>query len=287
VSAPNGNGGGAEVAKVPVNVTAPIQAWDEVWRLAANLATAALLPRDLHGKPADVAAMILYGQDLGLSPMQAIQGIYIVEGRPSLSAQLWLALVRRAGHRVSVEEHTSNSCTVYIKRGDTGEDHKVTYTINDAIASGLVSLREGKPYARSQQGKALPWELHTKSMLLARAVSTCCRFIAPEIALGFYSPDEVEEIGERVEAERLDVTSVAEQDGRRPEDVAADVDAIEAEFVVDESIPGAPGEANYTCGVCGERGHYTDECTVTCNVCGEDGHAGNYCPTKGLNGGLA
>lgn len=238
MSAPNGRTG-SEVAKVPVNVTAPIQAWDEVWRLAGNLSTAALLPKDLRGKPADVAAMILYGQDLGLSPMQAIQGIYIVEGRPSLSAQLWLALVRRAGHRVSVEEHTSQSCTVYIKRGDTGEEHKVTYTIQDAVSSGLVSLREGKPYARSQQGKALPWELHTKSMLLARAVSTCCRFIAPEIALGFYSPDEVEEIRERIEAERLDVEPVGEQDGRlnTPEDAAAAVADIEAEFVDAEVVP--------------------------------------------------
>jgi hypothetical protein len=225
-------------ALVPVNVSAPITGWDEVWRLSSNLAHAEILPADLRGKPADVAAMILYGQDLGLSPMQAIQGIYIVEGRPSLSAQLWLALVRRAGHRVSVEEHTSNSCTVYIKRGDTGEDHKVTYTINDAIASGLVSLREGKPYARSAKGKALPWELHTKSMLLARAVSTCCRFIAPEIALGFYSPDEVEEIGERIEAERLDVQPVGEHDGRiSHEDAAAAVADIEAEFVDAEVVP--------------------------------------------------
>lgn len=247
-------------ALVPVNVSAPITGWDEVWRLSSNLAHAQVLPKELRGKPADVAAMILYGQDLGLSPMQAIQGIYIVEGRPSLSAQLWLALVRRAGHRVSVEEHSSQSCTVYIKRGDTSEDHKVTYTLSDAIASGLVSLRDGRPYARSQTGKALPWELHTKSMLLARAVSTCCRFIAPEIALGFYSPDEVEEIGERVEVERLDVQPVGEEDGRSsPEATAAAVADIEAEYTDAEVVPEYPPEACQTCGVIGHLDG-DDEC---------------------------
>lgn len=237
--------------RLPVNVGGRIESFDEVYRLAQNLATAGLMPRDLRGKPADVTAIILFGQDLGLSPMQAIQGIYVVEGRPSLSAQLWLALVRRAGHRVSVIEHTAETCTVRVVRGDTGEEHVTTWTFEQAVRAGLVAWKDGKPYARSSQGKPLPWELHTKAMLLARAVSECCRFIAPEIALGFYSPDEVEEIADRecVEAERIDVQAPSAADGvRRPEQVAADVEALEAEFVEEPPTPRPDGRTAISAG---------------------------------------
>jgi hypothetical protein len=230
---------GQPAGKLPVNVSGRISSFDEVYRLAQNLSTAGLMPRDLRGKAADVTAIILYGQDLGLSPMQSIQGIYVVEGRPSLSAQSWLALVRRAGHKPSVLEHSAERCTVHIVRGDDPtQEHTATWSIQDAVNAQRCQLRDGKPYARSKEGKPLPWELYPKAMLLARAVSECCRFIAPEIALGFYTPDEVEEIAERelVDASRVDSPQVTEEPAQ-PQDVAAAVEAIEAEFVEEPTQP--------------------------------------------------
>jgi hypothetical protein len=244
----------------PVQLGRPIQSLDEAWRLSKALSMANLMPYNLRGKDPDVLAILLYGQDLGLSPMQSIQGIYVVEGRPSISAQLWLALVRRAGHRVSVLEHTAETCTVHIVRGDTGEEHKATFTLAEAVAAKRVEIREGKPFARSEKGKPLPWELYPRAMLLARAVSQCCRFIAPEIALGFYSQDEVEEIAEReqVESRRADAAA-AEPSVQRP--VADEVAAVEAEFAAaeleraretshDVMVTGSEEGFTWRCGVC-------------------------------------
>lgn len=166
---------------------------DDLMHLSKVMAVSSLLPAALRGKPADVAIILMYGAELGLGPGQALQGIYVVEGRPSLSAQLWLALTRRGGHRASVVEHTGQKCTVKITRGDTGEEHTHTFTLEDAVRMGRVSIKDGEPWARSTQGKPLNWETNTKAMLLARAVSACCRFICPEVALGFYSEDELEE----------------------------------------------------------------------------------------------
>lgn len=227
--------------KAPVPVNRPIADLDQAWRLAQNLAVANLLPTALHGRPSDVMAIILYGQDLGLSPMQAIQGIYVVEGRPSISAQLWLALVRRAGHQAKVIEHTDTSCAVQMKRGDTGEEHEVTYTLQNGVTAGRVTLKDGKPFARSQKGKPLPWELQTKAMLLARAVSACARFLCPEVAFGFYTPDEVEEIAEReqVPSDRLDDSDfkpVTFEDGAQQAAAANDQPA-EAEPAKESSEP--------------------------------------------------
>lgn len=237
-------------AKTPVPLGRPIQSLDEAWRLSKALAMSQMLPKSLRGKDPDVLAMLLYGQDLGLSPMQSIQGIYVVEGRPSISAQLWLALVRRAGHRVSVIEHSMERCTVEIVRGDTGERHSATFTLDEAIAAGRVKrLEDGSLRARSEQGKPLPWELYPKAMLLARAVSQVCRFAAPEIAFGFYSADEVEEIAER-EAEVVESVRVDQPEQSTPDvqATAEEVADLEGEFVGTDSAedPLPP------CVVCGD-----------------------------------
>jgi hypothetical protein len=246
--------GEIEKSRVPVPVNRPIETLDGAYRMAQNLALAQLLPTALRGKPSDVFAMILYGQDLGLSPMQAIQGIYVVEGRPSLAAQTWLALARRDGHRIEVVSHSGTECTVKLTRGDTGEIHTSTYTLEDAVAAGRVTVKEGKPVARSQTGKVLPWEAHTKSMLLARAVSAGCRFLMPEIALGFYTPDEAEEAAE---AEAVVVEAVREQErepGVEPETVQAELAELVAEYG-----PEVVEQAGWTCPECEVVHPATDE----------------------------
>lgn len=165
--------------KAPVTLSRPLTDIDQAWRMATALASSSLLPDALRNKASDVLSMILYGQDLGLSPMQAIQGIYVVKGKPQMSAQTWIALTRRAGHRLSVLEHTAEKCTVEITRGDTGEAHAETFTIADAQTAKLTSNDT--------------WSKYPKRMLLARAVTNCCRFICPEIALGFGTEGEYEE----------------------------------------------------------------------------------------------
>lgn len=193
---------------------------DDLREIANMTAVSALLPRSLQGKSADVGVIIMYGADLGLSPMQAIQGIYVVNGRPTLAAQTWLALARRAGHKIKVEEHTDEKCTIHIVRGDTGEEHTSTYTYAEAQAAKLT-------------GKDV-WQQHRKAMLLARAVSSGCRFACPEIALGFYAEGELDE-PEKVTAVRVDQEPMP--DPIPPAEAVAAVEAIEAEFA--DVIPGS------------------------------------------------
>lgn len=160
-----------EQAKVPVPLVGQLNDLDQAYRYAQALAQSNLLPKDLFGKPANVLTIILYGQQLNLTPMQAIQSIYVVNGRPSMSGQLWLSKVREAGHRVKVSDHTPKSCTVTITRGDTAEEHTETFTWDEAVTAKLT-------------GKDV-WKSYPKRMLLWRAVSNCATVICPEVALGF------------------------------------------------------------------------------------------------------
>ena len=58
------------------------------------IARSDLAPKDYKGKPENVAVAIAMGMELGVSPMQAIQGIAVINGRPSVWGDLMLALCR-------------------------------------------------------------------------------------------------------------------------------------------------------------------------------------------------
>lgn len=249
-----------EKSRLPVAVGVPLNGLDEAYRLSQNLALATVLPRDLRGKPSDVLAIVLYGRDLGLSPMQSIQGIYVVKGKPQLSATTWTALARRAGHKVTWGACDDRAATVTITRADDQENpHTETFTIEDAVQARLCRIEDGKVIARSQSGEPLPWETYTKTMLRNRAISNCGKLQCPEVALGFaiegdydYVPDEVTVVAPEhhgAESEVIDAEVVEDPDRLRDELAQA-----EAEFTRQ-----APGDL--TCGVCGAVGdHFEDAC---------------------------
>ena len=103
------------------------------------------VPSALRGSGPAVAACILAGRELGIGPMTALQHLYVIEGRPSQSAQLMRALVLRAGHHFEVVELTNTRCTVEGRRkGSTGAPKRVTWTLDDARRAGL----DGRPIWR-------------------------------------------------------------------------------------------------------------------------------------------
>lgn len=161
--------------RIDVPIGVPLSDLDQAWKLAAALMQSYLLPASLTKNPkatqANVTLILFYGAELGLPPMQSIQEIYVVNGRPMLSGRLWLAKVREAGHKVEKLVHTAQECTIKITRGDTGEEWEETFTIEDAR---IAKLDKKDTYLQ-----------HPKRMLLWRAVSNCATGICPEVAMGF------------------------------------------------------------------------------------------------------
>jgi hypothetical protein len=201
---------------------------DQAYRLSQALALSDIIPDALKGKPGNVLALMLYGQDLGLSPMQAMQGIDVIKGKPRISAKLMVAKAREHGHRVTVTDQSDTSCTVEVVRRDTGERHEVTFTTDDAVTARACTIKDGKPYARSQRGEAMPWETRHRTMLQWRAASECLNFICPEIAFGFAVAGDVQVGEDGFE------TQVAEVEPDKPsEDIAADFDDVEDAEIVD------------------------------------------------------
>lgn len=224
---------------------------DEAMTLSKILAVSQLVPWALQGKPADILIIMMYGRELGMRTIQALGAINVIKGRPSMSAELRVAKTTERGHRVDITctecglpfdqgnhrgdgshkydaDWTARQCTVMAVRKDNGRTAVVTYTIEDAVQAGLVQIKDGKPWARSQKGERLPWETATRDMLYHRASDRACKMIAPEVAYGLYTAEEVENMpAADVEPARVEATVGEPID---PAQAAEDAANLQAEY---------------------------------------------------------
>lgn len=169
---------------------------------ARSLASSGLIPKAFRssrggeeGLKETVANVLLateLGNTMGLTPLQALVQVNVVEGKPGLGAEAQLAQVLQAGHDIYVDEDRSDRTKATVVAQRTGQDrvHTFTYTLDDAVAAGLCRIVEDKPYARSAGGQPLPWETSTPDMLVWRAVTRCCKRLFPDVVGGLASVDD-------------------------------------------------------------------------------------------------
>jgi len=137
-----------------------------------------------HHNPADAYFTVMIGQDLGLSPAASLQNIYNVNGRPSLYADMKLALVKQhpeyAGCEISGD---AKQCTVTLRRKNANgviDTVISTFTIQDAERAKLT----GKDN----------WKMYPQRMLKARALSYACNDLFPDAMIGLLSVEEAKDI---------------------------------------------------------------------------------------------
>lgn len=162
---------------------------DERRAYVATIAQAGdLLPRALWAgnqpSPAKVLLLAETGSMLGLHPMAALQSIHIIEGKPTLSANLLAALVRRAGHRLRVttsgdwKKGTFVARAVLIRSDDPDFEFVVEWTKERATTAGLA-------------GKG-NWNKYPEAMCKARAITEVIREGAPDVTIvAAYTPEEL------------------------------------------------------------------------------------------------
>lgn len=148
------------------------------------------------GDQAGVMMIMLSARELGISPMQAINGgLNIIQGKVEISARMMGAMIRRAGHDYVVKETTETSCTIFGKRGDTGREQEATFTIAEAQKAGLVKPGGG-------------WTKWPKDMLYARALSRLARQLFSDVIGIGYVEGEIK----ATECEVLSVEDTKEVD---------------------------------------------------------------------------
>jgi len=150
---------------------------DEAMRFADMLAGSSIVPKDYIGKPGNCLVAIQWGMELGLQPMQAMQSIAVINGRPSLWGDAMLALVKaHPAFEWIKEECDGNVAICTIKR--RGEPEVVqSFSMEEAKRAGLT-------------GKQGPWTQYPKRMLQMRARGFALRDAFPDALRGVVSAEE-------------------------------------------------------------------------------------------------
>jgi hypothetical protein len=153
----------------------------EVKDLATIAVKSGLLSPEIRSPEAAVV-IILTGMELGLSPMQSLRGIYVVKGRPVLSADLLVALVKRSSECLyfRLVESTHERATYETQRVKEPVPTSITWTIEDARRADLA-------------GRGT-WKAHPAAMLRARCAAALARAVYPDLVLGLYEESEGEEM---------------------------------------------------------------------------------------------
>ncbi len=142
-----------------------------------GLLKSGFLPAAIRTKE-QAAAIILTGQELDLPPMLSLREVNVIQGKPTLSAQLMLTLAytRIPGFKANVIESTDTRCLVeFIRPGQKPYQHE--FTMQDAESLKLLEKDN--------------WKKQRKTMIRWRCISSGLRITAPDAIAGFYTAEEI------------------------------------------------------------------------------------------------
>ena len=205
--------------------------WEMMRQQVDVLAKSTLVPPNLRGKPNDLMVITLTARELQIPPMMALTKVHVIDGRPTLSAELMLALVLRAGHHMKIVEQSESRAVVECRRrGDHGEPAYFSFTIEDAMRANLPDQKlkwAGPKDNRKKVPNSGVWYEYPKAMLTARTISMACRATFPDVLMGVtYVP---EELGADVDPFTGEITAVRQDLITESEtrDLYARVDALD------------------------------------------------------------
>jgi len=162
----------------------------EAMQLAKLMAGSDLVPKDFRGKPENVLVAVQMGAEVGLAPMQAIQNIAVINGRPSVWGDATLAIVQAArdpsGRKLLMEwikeTDDGETATCAVKRLGYPEPTIRTFSMTDAKTAGLL-------------GKEGPWRSYPRRMRQMRARAFALRDGFADVLRGLAIREEVEDYG--------------------------------------------------------------------------------------------
>jgi hypothetical protein len=135
---------------------------------------------------AQAIVKIMAGRELGIGPVASMAGVYIVKGKPALSANMLAGVLKRSGkYDYRVITLTDEACEIAFFQG-AQEIGRSLFAKADAVKAGTQNM-----------------DKFARNMLFARAMTNGIRWYCPDVfAGGVYTP---EELGERTDGETGEV----------------------------------------------------------------------------------
>lgn len=157
----------------------------EAIQFSDMLANSSMVPKAYQGKPQDILVCVQWGYEMGLAPMQALQNIAVINGKPSVYGDTALALVQASPVCEDVQEFfedegTPNPVAVCVAKRKNRSPVTVRFSIEDAKRAGLW-------------GKQGPWQAYPKRMMQMRARGFALRDAFPDVLKGLITAEEAQD----------------------------------------------------------------------------------------------
>lgn len=208
-----------EITKVNMGIV-PTN-FSEVMDFSNVLSKSEIIPKAFQNKPNDIFVAINWGLTLGLPPVQALNGIAVINGRPSIFGDLAMSLVRASGKCEYVKEtQTDTAATCIVKRKNEDEQTRI-FTMDDAKRAGLLSNQT--------------WTKYPKRMMQMRARGFALRDVFADVLLGISIAEEqqdmvdVEILPSQPKEDLAPIDPLAEIE----ETIEANIDEVTVETITD------------------------------------------------------
>jgi hypothetical protein len=162
-----------------------LASFEDAFRFAKMVAASDFAPKDFRGKPESCLLAIQHGSEIGLSPMQSLQNIACINGRPAIWGDAALALCLASpvcdGIHETIEGEGDNM-TAVCQTSRKGKDANVVarFSVADAKKAGLW-------------GKTGPWSQYPRRMLQLRARGFALRDAFPDVLKGLVTAEEAQD----------------------------------------------------------------------------------------------
>jgi len=162
-----------------------LQTIDEAMTFGKLLAGSSFVPKDFRDRPADCVLAVQHGAELGLGPMQSVQSIAVVNGRPSIYGDAAIALAKGSpvceyiAERIEGDGDQMAAVCEAKRRGDP-QPTVSQFSVADAKKAGLW-------------GKSGPWQQYPKRMLQMRARGFALRDAFPDVLRGLVTAEEAQD----------------------------------------------------------------------------------------------
>jgi len=174
----------------------------------------ATVPRHLQGNPADCMAVAMQAAQWQMNPFAVAQKTHLINGALSYEAQLVNAVISRSGVLATRFEYEwygpwENVIGKFsIKKGEKGEYRVPGWTMADETGIGIIIRArlkgEDEPreldllLAQARVRNSPLWADDPRQQLAYLAVKRWARLYCPDVILGVYTPDELEERQEKI-----------------------------------------------------------------------------------------
>lgn len=180
------------VSQAADGVFTGIQQFENAQRIAKALASSALVPKEYQGQQGlanTLVAMEIAGR-MNLSPLQVMQNLHVIHGRPSWSSQFIIAMINGCGRFTPLDYNVSGegdalSCFAYATEIATGKE------LRGPVVTMAMAKREG--WATKSGSK---WQTMPDLMIRYRAAAFWGRLYVPEFLVGMKTQEEVVDIEE-------------------------------------------------------------------------------------------